>query len=39
MPRLRAAGSAGDLIVTVRINLPKKLSPEQRELFEKLSRL
>lgn len=39
MPRLRAPDSHGDLYVIVKVEIPRKLSPQQRELYEKLSRL
>lgn len=39
MPRLRDPGSRGDLYVTVKARLPKKLSDRERELFEELRSL
>jgi curved DNA-binding protein len=36
MPVLLSPGSFGDLYVRIRVDLPRKLSPAQRELFEKL---
>jgi curved DNA-binding protein len=36
MPRYNQEGQFGDLYVTVQVELPKQLSPEERELFEKL---
>lgn len=39
MPKLRDPKSFGDLYVKVNVNLPRKLSPKQRELFEKLAGL
>jgi DnaJ-class molecular chaperone len=36
MPSLQSGGKAGDLIVRVRVRLPEKLSPEEREHFEAL---
>lgn len=39
MPRLRDPGSRGDLYVTVKARLPRKLSDRERELFEELRSL
>jgi len=39
MPKLRDPKSFGDLYVKANVNLPRKLSPKQRELFEKLAGL
>jgi molecular chaperone DnaJ len=36
VPRIRQSGR-GDLRVIVNVDIPKKLTPEQRELFEKLA--
>ena len=36
MPKLRSPKTHGDLFVQVKVNLPKNLSKQQRELFEKL---
>jgi curved DNA-binding protein len=36
MPHLRNPGSAGDLYVMIKVQLPRKLSPQQRVLFEQL---
>ena len=36
MPHLRNPGSAGDLYVLIKVQLPRKLSPQQRVLFEQL---
>ncbi len=36
MPRLRQPGSFGDLFAEIAVQLPRNLSPQQRELFEKL---
>ena len=36
MPKLRSSKTHGDLYVQIKVNLPKNLSKEQRELFEKL---
>lgn len=38
MPNVRG-GSSGDLYATLKVNLPEKLSAEEKELFEKLSKL
>ncbi len=39
MPHLRDAKKHGDLIARARVSLPANLTPEQRSLFEQLSRL
>lgn len=39
MPRLNQTNSFGDLYVEVRPQLPDRLSPGERELFEKLAKL
>jgi curved DNA-binding protein len=39
MPNLNAPDSLGDLFVRVKVNLPRKLSNRQRELFQELARL
>ena len=39
MPHLRDPQKHGNLFARTRVALPAKLTPEQRELFEKLSRL
>ncbi|HUF38260.1 MAG TPA: J domain-containing protein [Anaerolineales bacterium] len=39
MPNLRKPGERGDLLVTLRVRLPEKLKPEEREVFEKLQRM
>jgi len=36
MPPLRKANPAGDLYVTLKVTLPRNLTPEQRALFEQL---
>ncbi|MRR32991.1 J domain-containing protein, partial [bacterium] len=36
MPVLRSSGTFGDLYVRIKVELPRKLSGTQRELFEKL---
>lgn len=38
-PIYKKDGSYGDLFITFNINIPTKLTDEQRELFEKLARL
>jgi len=37
MPRLRGGGN-GDMNILVRVNVPKKLSPKERELLEQLAK-
>ncbi|MEX2161205.1 MAG: DnaJ C-terminal domain-containing protein [Anaerolineales bacterium] len=39
MPRLKEGKQRGDLFAKINIRLPKELTAEQRELFEKLARL
>ena len=39
MPNLRNPAEHGDLLVTLNISLPKKLSKEERKLFEQLVKL
>ncbi|MCD6576389.1 MAG: J domain-containing protein [Anaerolineaceae bacterium] len=39
MPKLKKKKSFGDLFVTVVIDIPKKLSSEQKELFKKLQKI
>ena len=39
LPRAEAGGGRGDILVTLSVDLPKKLSSRQRELFEELRRL
>jgi len=36
MPKLRKPEAQGDLYVRIKVTLPRKLTPQQRELFEKL---
>jgi len=36
MPLLRSSGTFGDLYVRIKVEIPRKLSAAQRELFEKL---
>jgi curved DNA-binding protein len=38
MPRIKNPQSHGDLYVRVKVKIPRGLSAEQRELFEKLAR-
>ncbi len=39
MPRLKKTEEHGDLYVQVKVSLPRKLSQEQRNLFEKLAKM
>jgi curved DNA-binding protein len=39
MPQVKNPDSRGDLFVRVKVNLPRKLTAEQRELFQKLAQL
>src|SRR5262249_10029202 len=39
LPRLEAGGGRGDLLASVAVELPKTLSPKEKELFEELRRL
>jgi len=39
MPNLNERGKKGDLMVEVKVTTPKKLSKEERELFEKLAKI
>ncbi len=39
MPIPRNPGQHGDLFATVRVTIPKQLSPQERDLFEELARL
>jgi DnaJ-class molecular chaperone len=39
LPRSEAGAGRGDILVTLSVDLPKKLSSRQRELFEELRRL
>ncbi len=39
MPHLRQASQRGDLFARLKIRLPQALSPQERELFEKLAEL
>jgi curved DNA-binding protein len=39
MPKLRDPQSHGDLLVRVKVKLPRRLNPEQKELFQKLANL
>ncbi len=38
MPNLRAAANRGDLYARIKITIPRNLTPEQRQLFEQLSK-
>ena len=38
-PRQRGRGGRGDLLVTVRVDVPSKLSAQQRQLLEQLAKL
>jgi curved DNA-binding protein len=38
-PKYKEEGAFGDLYITFNVMLPKKLSPEEKELFKKLSNL
>jgi DnaJ-class molecular chaperone len=39
MPKLSAKGERGSLLVTVKVRLPRSLTSEERELFERLREL
>ena len=39
MPRLRKSTQRGDLYARLNLSVPKKLSRQERELFEQLQRL
>jgi len=39
MPKIRSPKSSGDLYARVKIEMPRKLNDEQRQLFEKLQKL
>jgi DnaJ-class molecular chaperone len=39
LPRLDSGGGRGDILATISVELPKRLSPRERELFEELRRL
>jgi curved DNA-binding protein len=39
MPNLKQKTKYGDLFVTIDVELPKKLTPQQRKLFEQLAKL
>jgi curved DNA-binding protein len=37
MPSLRTSGTRGDLFARIKVQIPRSLSPEQRQLFEQLA--
>lgn len=39
MPNIKNPQQMGDLFVRLKVQIPKKLTPEQRELFEKLAQM
>jgi len=39
MPRIRKKGEKGDLYIRIVVEIPHKLTPEQKELFQKLAKL
>ena len=39
MPKIKNPDQHGDLYIRIKVNIPRKLSPEQRELFQKLQKL
>ena len=39
MPKLNGAGARGDLFARVRVAIPESLTPDQRELFERLRKV
>ncbi len=39
LPRLDSGGGRGDILASISVELPKRLSPRERELFEELRRL
>lgn len=39
MPHLKNSGQFGDLFVQAAVQIPRKLNPDQKELFEKLAKL
>jgi curved DNA-binding protein len=39
MPKLRDPSQHGDLLASLKLTLPKKLSKEERKLFEQLAKL
>jgi DnaJ-class molecular chaperone len=39
MPHLRKPDDHGDLMVKISIQIPKELTPEEQELYEKLASL
>ena len=36
LPRLGESGARGDLLATLAVDLPRSLTPRQKELFEEL---
>jgi curved DNA-binding protein len=39
MPHLKESGKFGDLLACVKVNIPRKLSKEQKELFQQLAQM
>jgi curved DNA-binding protein len=39
LPRLESGGGRGDVLATLNVELPRKLGPRERELFEELRKL
>ena len=39
LPRLDAGGARGDILATLNVDLPKNLTPREKELFEELRKL
>ncbi len=39
MPKLKTKDKDGDLYVTIQVNIPKKLTSQEREAFEKLAKM
>jgi DnaJ-class molecular chaperone len=38
LPRLGEGGARGDLLATLGVDLPRSLTPQQKDLFEELRR-